>query len=104
MRPSGSSTAVEWYIRGTCCAASVVHVSVFGSKISAGRLPVVEVALITVEPPTASTLPSGSITRLCCQRGNAIDGTVCCVGVAPVASMTAAVLPEGPSNAGPPPV
>ena len=35
-------TAVEWYMRGTCCAASVVHVSDVGSNISAGRLPVVE--------------------------------------------------------------
>ena len=34
-RPSGSSTAVEWYWRVTACAASVVHWPVAGSHRSA---------------------------------------------------------------------
>src|SRR5688500_5340004 len=62
-RPSGSSSAVDWYPRGSRAGAAGRHVSVAGSQISDGRGPAGDACPSWLEPPTASTDPSARTTR-----------------------------------------
>jgi hypothetical protein len=86
-RPSGNSTAIEWYARCADWAAMRVQVSVTGSKSSAcfGMVP-------PPLPPTASTVPSGrsKVFWSCRARFILAVGRHC--GVAAEKSMMSAVL------------
>jgi hypothetical protein len=52
-------------MRGSRMDASVYQVSVIGFQISAASVPECELWSMIVDPPTARTVPSGSISRLC---------------------------------------
>ena len=67
-RPSGRSNAVEWYMRGSDMASTVRHVSVGGSKISAGSTAADALSPLPV-PPTARLVPSASMVRFRRRRG-----------------------------------
>jgi hypothetical protein len=61
---------VEWYSRPVLSEATTVQVSVVGSQISAGSTAFVKsVPSDAVEPPLASTVPSGRSVRLWKARG-----------------------------------
>src|SRR5688500_15340656 len=57
-RPSGSSSAVDWYPRGSRVGAAARHVSLAGSQISEGSGPAGVAWPGCGEPPTARTEPS----------------------------------------------
>ena len=62
-----------WYRRPRCIQAIVRHVSVAGDQISPASTDCDESHPSRLSsPPTASTSPSGSSTRLWNARGNAI--------------------------------
>src|SRR2546421_11588881 len=72
-RPSGSSSAVEWYSRPIASDATVRQVSVAGFQISAGSTALLRSTPSEgVMPPLADTVPSGSIVRFSYERGDAI--------------------------------
>ena len=100
-RPSGSSSAVEWYWRVTCMLASVFHWPVAGFQSSAGYTPAPRSTSSAPEelPPVPSTLPSASTVRLFWRRPYSISPVGVTVGVAPLRSMTSAVFVDGPPPA-----
>jgi hypothetical protein len=52
-------------LRAAAIGATLVHVSVTGSQISAGRTPLVTIDWsLLCSPPSASTVPSGSIVSV----------------------------------------
>ena len=63
-RPSGSSSADEWYTRGTVGVAALDHVSVLGSKICALNTGLSPIFTDVDAPPVSSTVESGRITAL----------------------------------------
>src|SRR5207237_10002977 len=70
-RPSGSRTAVLWYVRGLPCIAAGVQLLVAGSKISACFTGISVPGLSTSSrsaPEKAATVPSGSCTAVEYQR------------------------------------
>src|SRR5258708_911754 len=92
---SGNSVAVEWYMRGLCIGASVVHARVVGFHNSGRSGPAtVLVCWFVPPPPTTSTLPSGRLTMLWNVRANAIGATVVHAGVGWFMSSTAVVVSE----------
>src|SRR5438128_1245325 len=96
-RASGSSSAVEWYSRGFCMLAIVVHVPVAGDQISTGRTAfAVLKALRSVPPPLARTAPSGSTVRFMNDRRFAIEPVACHDGLGRVMSRTNAVAAAVP--------
>src|SRR5689334_14076561 len=80
--------------------AMVVHCSVVGSHISAASTPVVETRLVWSAPPTANTFPSGSSTRLCWERANAIGAGCRQVGDGWLRSITPVVVRTGSVSLG----
>src|SRR5829696_5433126 len=71
--PSGSSSALEWYIRGYAIVPAGDHVCVAGSNISALSAAVVA-SLNFSEPPRATILPFGRRTAFIVVRFAAIGG------------------------------
>jgi hypothetical protein len=94
-RPSGSSNAVEWYSRPFVSDATVVHVSVSGFQISAGRTAFVRsVPSESVMPPLARTVPSGSRVIFWYERGKFIAAVERHDGDGALMSITAVCAPE----------
>src|SRR3954470_21290858 len=93
-RPSGRSSAVEWYSRPTDIDAAVVHVSVSGFQISAGSTAFERsVPSDVVMPPLASTVPSGSSLRLWYVRARFIGAVQRQLGLGWPMSITAVPAP-----------
>ena len=89
-RPSGSSSAVEWYWRPFWSESTSVHVSVSGFQISAGRTDFDRSTPSERElPPLASTVPSGSSVMLWYARPCAIGEVSRQAGVGAFMSSTA---------------
>ena len=92
-RPSGSSSADEWYRRGRWAAAVSFQVFVSGFQISVARTPEDCVTPSEeVPPPEAITVPSGSEVSVWYERGKCIGAASCHAGLGTVMSMVAARL------------
>ena len=91
-RPSGSSTAEEWYTRATLGAATFVHVLVVGWKIRALSTGVPENTTDFCAPPVWSTVESGSTTALTYILLLSIDGPGVNVGFGALRSAIAVEL------------
>src|SRR3954447_4763685 len=80
-------------MRGTAMLASVVQAPVAGFQSSAGRTaPAASLKVADVEPPVASTVPSGSTVALKSRRAERIAPVGCQAGLPPPRSMTSQVL------------
>ena len=101
-RPSGRSSAVEWYWRPFWSESTVVHVSVSGFQISAGSTDLERSSPSERElPPLASTVPSGSSVMLWYARPCDIGAVSRQAGVGALMSITA-VRPFVSYASGPP--
>jgi hypothetical protein len=98
-RPSGRSSAVEWYWRGWRAAAIVFHCPVAGSQRSAAYLAKPSRRSTSSSqplwPPVARTEPSASTVRLCWRRSSAIGLVDATRGVSPLMSTVTADLVAG---------
>ena len=84
-RPSGSTSAVEWYMRASAIEATLDHVFVSGFQISPSRI-AWDASSERRVPPTAMTEPSRRIGVFMRRRGLAIGAVSVQAGLEAVLS------------------